>query len=278
MQQQFVEQMKLRSVLSWRQFRTKLGISNHVHYRYEDCSLSLQVFCEAFRLAHVSLDDAKEYRYRFMDERGETLLKVNHSTRLAELVGICLGDGHLSRYYLAIFGDKTSDTFYLKHHVKPLMRSVLKLTPYLVTKRPDENFLLLNSAAATRTLNRLGLPFGDKIANHARFPKWVLKRKSWLLACLRGLFDTDGCVYGFKRLRPATGSKAIVSYQFGKGSAIPRDVYKALCSLGYAPRMRRDRNECRLAVNHDIERFMNENRPANRKHRANFVRWHGPVV
>ncbi len=185
-------------------------------------------------------------------------------------MGICLVDGHLSRYYLAIFGDKSKDTTYLLHHVRPLMRRVLGLTPKLVTKRPDENFLLANSAAGTRGLNRVGLPCGNKIANRARIPKWVFQRKSWLEACLRGLFDTDGCVYGFKRLPPARGSKAIISYEFGSGSIIPKDVYKALSKLGYAPRMITEKNECRLTANKDIERFMNEIRPANRKHRNNF--------
>lgn len=143
---------------------------------------------------------------------------------------------------------------------------------------PFQAALVIVTPAGTRGLNRVGLPYGDKIANRARIPKWAFQRKSWLAACLRGLFDTDGCVYGFKRLPPARGSKAIISYEFGSGSIIPKDVYKALCKLGYAARMRTEKNECKLTANKDIERFMNEIKPANRKHRNNFARWHGPVV
>lgn len=79
-------------------------------------------------------------------------------------------------------------------------------------------------------------------------------------------------------LPPARGSKAIISYEFGNGSLIPEDVYRALRKLRYTPRMMKQKNECRLAVNKDIIRFMNEIRPANRRHRDNFARWHGPVV
>jgi len=278
MQQQFVEHTKLRSGLSWRRYRKRLGIANHVHYRYEDCSMPLHVFRKALKAGKLTHNEAKTYRYRLVKSPEETTLRLNHSTATAEFVGICLGDGHLNRYYLAIFGDKIRDTAYLQHHVKPLMKNVLKLNPKLKTNRSDENYLLVNSAAATRTLNRLGLPYGDKIRNHARIPKWVYRRKSLLEACLRGLFDTDGCVYGFKRSTPLGGSKAIISYEFGSGSLIPKDVYKALRQLGYQPRMTPHRNECRLARNKDIIRFMKQIKPANRKHQANFTRWHGPVV
>ena len=277
-QQQFVEHTKLRSGLSWRRYRKRLGIGNHVHYRYEDCSIPLHVFRKALQVAKVTHKEAKRFRYRLVKSPEETTLKLNRSTATAEFVGICLGDGHLSRYCLAIFGDKSKDTAYLLRHVKPLTRRVLKLTPKFKTNRPDEKFLAVNSAAGMRALHKLGLPYGDKIANHARIPEWVFRRNSLMQACLKGLFDTDGCVYGFKRLPPARGSKAIISFEFGNGSLISEDVYRALRKLRYTPRMMKQRNECRLAVNKDIVRFMNEIGPANRKHRDNFARWHGPVV
>jgi len=117
-----------------------------------------------------------------------------------------------------------------------------------------------------------------KIEQGARIPRWVFRNKSYLPACLRGLFDTDGCVYGFRRKPPATGSKAIISFEFGKGSFLAKDAQRALGRLGYLPRMKPHRNECRLAFNEDTVRFMREIKPANEKHWENFLRWHGPVV
>ena len=138
--------------------------------------MPLHVFRKALKAAKVSHTEAKRYQYRLVKSPEETTLKLNHSKATAEFVGICLGDGHLNRYYLAIFGDKTKDTAYLLHHVKPLTRRVLKLTPKFKTNRPDENFLVVNSAAGMRALNTLGLPYGDKIANHARIPEWIFRR------------------------------------------------------------------------------------------------------
>ena len=106
----------------------------------------------------------------------------------------------------------------------------------------------------------------------------IILRKSFLVACLRGLLDTDGCIYGFKRSPPARGSKAIISFEFGSGSHISEDVYNALLKLRYNPRMMKHKNECRLTMNKDIERFMNQIKPAHNKHHNNYARWHGPVV
>lgn len=116
----FVEHTKLRSGLSWRQYRKRLGIANHVHYRYEDCSMPLHVFRKALKVAKVTHNEAKRYRYRLVKSPEETILKLYRSKATAEFVGICLGDGHLNPYYLAIFGDKSKDTAYLLRHVKPL--------------------------------------------------------------------------------------------------------------------------------------------------------------
>ena len=279
LQQEFVEQTKLRSGLSWRQYRKRLGIVNHVHYRYEDCSMPSLVFRKALKIAKLSYTTAKEYRYRYVREPKETILKLERTNDLAELIGVCLGDGHLSRYYFAVFGDKTKDTTYLLHHVKPLIHNnTLGLASKFKTNRPHENYLVVNSAACTRALSRQGLPYGDKIMNHARIPLWIFRKTSFMIACLRGLFDTDGCVYGFKRQPPARGSKAIISFEFGRGSHIPEDVYKALLKLRYTPRMMTAKNECRLTMNRDIERFMKHIKPANNKHHNNYARWHGPVV
>lgn len=278
MQKRFIEYAKLRSGLSWRGFRGSLGIRNHVHYRYEDCSLPLKVFKRALKVSKISPTQARTFDYHYVKVGPEIVRRLNPNNGLAELVGICLGDGHLRPYTLQIFGDKSKDTIYLLEHVLPLMRTVLKATPKLRSGRPDENFLVLNSAAAARSLHRVGLPYGDKIEKGARIPKWVFKRKSFLQACVRGLFDTDGCAYGFRRRSSTNGSKAIISFEFGKGSLLARDVHRALRLLKYAPRMMPHRNECRLAVNEDTVRFMSEIGPANGKHWENFLRWHGPVV
>jgi len=278
MQRQFVECTKNRSGLTWKEFRRRLKIGTHVAYRYEVCSLPLRVFKKAMQLSQMSSRQARKFQYRIERERLETIIDVRKDKMTSELVGICLGDGHLSPYIMMVFGDKSDDTTYLLDHVLPIIKKTIGMTPRLNTNRPSENFLVVYSKQAAEALHRIGLPYGDKIANRARIPEWILERRSFIISCLRGLFDTDGCIYGFKRKPPLRGSKAIVSYEFGEGSLLANNIYVALRRLGYSPRMMPHRNECRLAVNKDIARFMNDIKPANAKHHRNFQRWYGPVV
>lgn len=249
-----------------------------MNYRYEVCSLPLRVFRRALRVSGISQAEARRFGYFMKKEPSELVLEMRRNAALAELIGIILGDGNLEPNSLAIFGDKSKDTAYLIGYVAPLMKRTLKLTPKLKTNRPDENFLVLNSTAAVRALHRLGLPIGDKMKNGACIPKWIFAKRRLLEACVRGLFDTDGCVYGFCRKPPARGRKAIVSFEFGRDSRLTEDVHRALRMLGYSPRMMPHRNESRLAVNSDMVSFMNMVKPANRKHWDNFRRWYGPVV
>jgi len=278
MQQRFFESAKLRSGLSWKQFRLSLGISNHVHYRYEDCSLPSRVFKRALQIANMSPSYARKFRYSLRKERGETVITLRRNAALAEFLGICLGDGNLEHHWTAIFGDKLKDTIYLRNYVIPLIRKVTDINPRFSTTRPDENFVILYSTALSRALHKQGLPYGDKIKNKAQIPLWIFARKKMLEACIRGLFDTDGCVYGFRRQPPARGRKAIVSFEFGKDSLLAGNVFRALHMLGYSPRLMPNRNECRLGFNKDVVMFMNKIKPANMKHWHNFLRWHGPVV
>lgn len=278
MQRQFVEYTKKRSGLTWKEFRNSLRIGSHVCYRYEICSLPRRVFKRALHVSRTSRRKAEDFQYRIERDRYETIVNLKKDKTTAELVGICLGDGHLRPRTMMVFGDKSTDTTYLLEHVLPIIKKALGLTAKLNTNRPSENFLVINSKSASESLHRLGLPFGDKIANRARIPIWISRRKPLLISCLRGLFDTDGCIYGFKRKPPLRGSKAIVSFEFGEGSLLAKNIHQALRRLGYSPRMMPHRNECRLAVNKDIARFMSEVQPANAKHHRNFERWYGPVV
>lgn len=183
-QKRFIEYAKLRSGKSRREFRKSLDIRNHVHYRYEKCSLPLRVFQRALKISNISPARAKTFHYRYVESGHKIALRLNPNTDLAELIGICLGDGHLRQYTLQVFGDKSKDTIQLLEHVLPLMRKVLRVTPKLRTKRPDENFLVLNSAVVARSLHRVGLRYGDKTENGARIPKWIFNRKSLVQGCV----------------------------------------------------------------------------------------------
>jgi hypothetical protein len=48
-------------------------------------------------------------------------------------------------------------------------------------------------------LEGVGMQRGDKIRNQVSFPQWIRENPAYSVACVRGLFDTDGGLYFHKK-------------------------------------------------------------------------------
>lgn len=118
--------------------------------------------------------------------------KMPHSLELAELIGIILGDGSLTRYQLSIYFNASTDKEYALY-VSALINRLVGLKPYWKIR---ENFncimLRVSSAELIRFLVLNGQKIGDKIKNGSTIPDWIINNRDYAKACLRGLIDTDG--------------------------------------------------------------------------------------
>jgi len=119
------------------------------------------------------------------------------STRLAEFIGICLGDGTLTKYFLRISGDSRYDIKYL-NHVSELCKGLFGVAGKISKdKKRNTAYLTISSIKICELLNsKYKLPYGDKILNNASVPRIVFSNKKYMIGCLRGLVDTDGSVSG----------------------------------------------------------------------------------
>ena len=124
--------------------------------------------------------------------------------KLAELVGIILGDGNIhhcitdktNSYVLRIVGDSNKDKEYLINYVKPLVDSLFDVESK-VYKHNKFNALYINvcSRLIVEFLCSIGMKAGNKIKNKLTIPDWIKSNSDLLKACIRGLMDTDGSVY-----------------------------------------------------------------------------------
>lgn len=122
------------------------------------------------------------------------------SNELAELVGIILGDGGITDWQLKIYLNKETEPEYVEY--------VAKLIDFLFKKPPKKYYfggtsqkvcvLCLAGINLIEFLEQIGLIIGNKVSLQVGVPKWVLKNRNYSIACLRGLVDTDGCVYSHK--------------------------------------------------------------------------------
>jgi hypothetical protein len=117
------------------------------------------------------------------------------SADLAEWIGIVLGDGGITHCQVTISFHLTLDAAYAEH-VAQLAARLFGLMPGRGIDSADHTLsLVFSSVELVETLERLGLKRGNKVQQQVDLPGWVWERQEYQTACLRGLMDTDGCVY-----------------------------------------------------------------------------------
>ena len=118
-----------------------------------------------------------------------------HSTRLAELIGILMGDGHVGLYQASVVTNSETD-FQHALFVKALAENLFKIRVQLSNRRDEKSCaVVISSKSVCRFLMRQGIPQGNKITMGLRIPGWIKEKPMYRKAFVRGLFDTDGCVY-----------------------------------------------------------------------------------
>lgn len=115
------------------------------------------------------------------------------SNQLAELCGVLLGDGGITNWQVCVTLNRFDDAEYAAFVLK-LMEKVFKIRPYQMIRK-NVIVLILSGVALVEELEKFGLKRGNKVANQVTIPDWILTNKNYSKACLRGLMDTDGCVY-----------------------------------------------------------------------------------
>jgi len=120
--------------------------------------------------------------------------KPNFSAKLAEFIGIMLGDGFMSKdgYDIIITLNKDLEKHYAIYVCK-LVDILFKLKSK-IEKPTNKNVIRirLQSVELSDILANLGIPAGKR---EKFLPTWIMENERFLLAALRGLFDSDGSIY-----------------------------------------------------------------------------------
>jgi DNA-binding transcriptional regulator WhiA len=119
----------------------------------------------------------------------------HHSGDLAELFGILAGDGHVGAYQISMTTNALTD---IEHalYVQKLFDRLFHASSH-ITKRKTANavVVVLSSRKVSEFLCKHGLVRGNKVHKQLAIPEWIQKNSKYSIACVRGLFDTDGSVY-----------------------------------------------------------------------------------
>ena len=130
------------------------------------------------------------------------MINITNNEKLAELIGILLGDGNLNKKSNCITIVGSLEEFdYYNNYLMPLIKSLFSINPKL-RKRNDRNAIYIdfNSKEVMNYLSKeVGLIRGNK--RYAHIPEMIMKNVQLIPHFLRGLFDTDGCLKFSKQTR-----------------------------------------------------------------------------
>lgn len=187
------------------------------------------------------------------------------SEQLAEFIGIILGDGSVSKYQVCIFGRETTDSQY-KFHIQKLGKELFGLNGAISLRKGQDCWrVAYSSIRLVKFFNTQGLASGSKGKYQADFPDWIKNNQIYAIACVRGMFDTDGSVY---LDRHRIGGKDYFNISVAITSYIPTllgSIGVALKNMGFSPTISVRRNLL-LRKSKEIEHFFDMVKPANRKH------------
>lgn len=190
--------------------------------------------------------------------------KPKRDVELAEFVGIMMGDGGISKYQVVVTLHHIDDLEYASY-VATLIKKLFRETPRIYHfPEKSVNNIVVSRRDLVIYLHKLGLPIGNKIRQQIDIPEWIKKDKKFSIACLRGLIDTDGCVfthryrvkgkwYTYKKLSFTSASEPLL-----------QSVHTLLQTFGFHPRIAG--TDARLDRVKDMERYFSIIGSHNQKH------------
>jgi hypothetical protein len=152
---------------------------------------------------------------------------------LAYVVGIAIGDGNLSNpngraTRLRISCDTKYPALMVK--IRDAVQEVMPDNKVAVQFRPSSNCADI-SCYSNQWEEMLGWEAGrgSKFIQNVRIPQWITDDKEYTIRCLRGLLETDGCIYNDRGYTMVMFTTII--------SDLAKDVCEMMQVLGFDPRL-----------------------------------------
>jgi hypothetical protein len=185
----------------------------------------------------------------------KSIKKARKSVDLAEFIGIMLGDGSIALRQAQVDLNKKNEKKYQKF-VNQLIKKLFGIIPSIHYRRISNGIRsVVSSSELCDYLITLGLSRG-KGEKAKAIPQWILNNQKYQLACLRGLMDTDGCVfthrykvngkfYSYKKLAFKNHSYPLI-----------KSIYDFLKNIGFHhPRITKNRKEVRIESKDDVQKY-----------------------
>ncbi len=123
------------------------------------------------------------------------------SKELAEFLGVMMGDGGINNSWQAtITLNAVKDAKYAKY-VVGLCKKLFGILPAVRRRKGSKTLVIsLASTSVVDFLVSQGLPRGNKMKKGLTVSDWIFEKKVYQTSCLKGMIDTDGCIFIHKHI------------------------------------------------------------------------------
>jgi len=185
---------------------------------------------------------------------------------LAEFFGILIGDGGITQRQITITLNRVDDKEYCGFVIK-LIKKLFDVQPSVYHDvKNSVNDIVISRTELVDWLHSLGLPIGNKVKQKIDIPKWIKENKKFLISCIRGLVDTDGCVikhsysvngkkYNYKKIAFSSRSEPLI-----------KSVYNSLEKSGLSARITKDGKDVRIESKNEVKKYFEVIGSHNPKH------------
>ncbi len=210
-----------------------------------------------------SLETHKKLKTQFRLQK--IFRKPKPSAKFAEFTGIMLGDGHIGKYQSSITTNSETD----REHAEYVSKLVTQLfhieAPIQKKKNSNAVTIVLSSYGLCRFLEKQCFVQGNKVINNVPIPHWIISNPQYAKSCIRGLFDTDGCVYLDKHTIQGVEYKNIGLSFVNHNTNMLFFFKETLSSLGLHP-TQKTKSAVFLRRKNDIDIFFKKIGSSNSKH------------
>ena len=212
-----------------------------------------------------------QYQKNLITNNPKSFKKPLFSAKLAEFIGIVLGDGGISKYQITITHHSVDDHLHGKY-IQGLIEDLFLLKPGVRKVRGAQavNIYISRVDLVRYFTNTLGLKVGNKVNNQVDIPDWIKDRLAYYKACVRGLIDTDGSVF-IHRYRVNGKVYSYKKLEFCSHSEpLRRSVCSLLKEIGLHPRLTRGFG-VRLDSKQDMQEYFHVIGTHNPKHLKRYL-------
>lgn len=216
-------------------------------------------------------------RYPLKSHRKKVVLPEN-SSELAEFMGIMAGDGGVSNpWQFAITVNSGADAVYAEY-IRDLILRLFHLEVKFLERKRHALVIVCSSTTVLDFLIDRGFTRGHKIRMGITIPSWVEGHPGRERAFVRGLVDTDGCLFIHKH---TVGGKQYKNIGLNFTSYSPPLLNAVACVLinnGIEPHIARNGAELYLYKENSVVKYLSVFGSSNPRITRKYDEWRGVRV